>query len=75
MKKRVKKIFEEVFGNDYLENHFDSFSMEEIDYWDSLKNIELLLAIQKEFKVKLDFSDLEKLKSYEGILKVLNEKG
>ena len=53
------------------------FSMEDIPEWDSFKHIELIIAIEKEFKIKLEHTDTIEMVSIpiikSKILKLLND--
>jgi len=42
--------------------------------WDSLKHIELLVALEQEFAVRLDGADATEMTSVEKILQVLGQK-
>lgn len=42
--------------------------------WDSLKHIQLILALEKECNIKIKPKDIIKLQSYEAILQYVSEK-
>ncbi len=42
--------------------------------WDSIANFNLLLAIEKKFKIKLSSQEFNNLNSYKEILKVVTKK-
>ena len=72
---RLEKILKEVFQ---IEEVNLNFSMDEIPEWDSFKHYELIVAIENEFKIKLDDADTIEITSVpiikSKILTYLNEK-
>ena len=72
---RLEKILKEVFQ---VEKINLDFSMDEIPEWDSFKHYELIIAIENEFKIKLEIADTIEIISIpiikSKILKYLNEK-
>ena len=72
---RLEKILKEVFQ---IEEVDLSFSMDEIPEWDSFKHYELIIAIENEFKIKLEDADTIEITSIpiikSKILTYLNEK-
>jgi acyl carrier protein len=56
----VKNIFRDVFDDDKLEIK-DSTSAKDIKEWDSLVQISLIDAMEKDFKIKFLLQELEKL--------------
>jgi acyl carrier protein len=49
-------------------------SSETVEAWDSLQQLNLVLAVEQEFDVRLDPEDIEKMGSVAGIVRVLDEK-
>ena len=72
---RLEKILKEVFQAEKIDLNF---SMDEIPEWDSFKHYELIVAIENEFKIKLEITDTIEIISIpiikSKILKYLNEK-
>ena len=72
---RLEKILKEVFQVDKINLNF---SMDEIPEWDSFKHYELIIAVENEFKIKLEIADTIEIISIpiikSKILKYLNEK-
>lgn len=72
---RLEKLLKETFQIDQINLEF---SMDDIPEWDSFKHIELIIAIEEEFKIKLDFTDTTEMTSIpiikSKILKCLNDK-
>ena len=72
---RLEKILKEVFQVEKIDLNF---SMDEIPEWDSFKHYELIIAIENEFKIKLEDVDTIQITSIpiikSKILTYLNEK-
>ena len=72
---KLEKLLKETFEIDKIRLNF---SMDDIPEWDSFKHIELIIAIEKEFKIKLEYTDTTEMVSIpiikSKILKLLNDK-
>ena len=72
---RLEKILKEVFQVEKIDLNF---LMDEIPEWDSFKHYELIVAVENEFKIKLEIADTIEIISIpiikSKILKYLNEK-
>lgn len=57
--KKLKPIFKRIFSkNDYV---FDrKLSADDVEEWDSLSHMNLIVAIEKEFKISFTLDELEK---------------
>ncbi len=58
---KVQEIFRDIFDDQDLVIEA-STSSNDIEDWDSLNHINLVVAIEKEFKIKFNFSELSGLK-------------
>ena len=72
---RLEKILKEIFQVEKIDLNF---SMDEIPEWDSFKHYELIIAVENEFKIKLEDVDTIEITSIpiikSKISKYLNEK-
>lgn len=59
---RVTDIFRDVFDDDELVIS-DSTNSEDIEDWDSLEHIQLIIGMEKEFKVKFDIKTVNSLEN------------
>ena len=59
---KLKQIFMEVFS--ISESEVESYRKLNSRKWDSLASVTLIVAIESEFKIKLQESDYESLSSY-----------
>jgi acyl carrier protein len=57
---RLNQVFREVFDEDDLQI-FDAMSAADLEEWDSLSHITLVLAVEKEFRVRLNAAEVGKL--------------
>lgn len=58
---KVQDIFREVFDDDALVIS-DSTNSDEIEDWDSLEHISLIVSMEKEFSMKFDIKEVNSLK-------------
>lgn len=70
---RTQEIFRDIFNNDTLILH-DQLSASNIDDWDSLSHVNLLSAIQQEFKIKFELGELHQLKNAGAIIDIIVKK-
>ena len=70
VKIKVQNIFERIFKKKI--NEFEKLEFNKTKYWDSLKHIQLIISLEKEFNIKITTSDVEKLTSYKKIIKHFN---
>lgn len=57
---RLAEIFEQVFDEDSIELT-PELTAKDVDGWDSLTHIRLILTVEKAFKVKFSTSEIGKL--------------
>ncbi|MGA2251123.1 acyl carrier protein [Terracidiphilus sp.] len=58
---RLTEIFSSVFDDDIQVN--PALSAKDVDGWDSLSHIRLILTIEKAFKIKFSTSEIGKLEN------------
>ena len=59
---RLQKVFREVFDNDELVISRQTTAAV-VDDWDSINHVNLVLAVEREFKVRLSSSGIANLKN------------
>jgi acyl carrier protein len=69
----VQDIFRDIFDEDDLIIS-DSTNSDEIEDWDSLNHINLVSAIEKEFKIKFALGELMTLKDVGSMIDLMLEK-
>ena len=70
---RLKNVMSSVFGIPKNDIRNDA-SPDTIDSWDSLKHMNLIVAIEEEFKIEFDDDEAFKMTNYEKIISVIKEK-
>jgi len=72
---KLEKLLKETFQIDKI--NLD-YSMDDIPEWDSFKHIELIIGLEQEFGIKLEYTDTTEMISIpiikSKILKLLNDK-
>jgi acyl carrier protein len=66
-KERLQEIFRDIFDDGEL-IITDSTSADDIEDWDSLAQINLVVAIEKEFGVRFNFAQISQMKDVGEIL-------
>ena len=73
MKTKILKIMSEVFEMDT--HDFPSIvNQEEIDVWDSLRHLNLIVELEEAFEVSYDPEEISQMTSLDKILEVTNSK-
>jgi acyl carrier protein len=70
---KVQNIFKDIFDDETLEIS-DSTNSSDIDEWDSLNHINLVVAIEKEMGIKFTFEELAKLKNVGAMVDLMLQK-
>jgi acyl carrier protein len=74
LRPRMTRVFREVFDDDALELT-DSTSAADIDAWDSLMHITLVLAVEREFSIRLSAAEAGLLKNVGELYKLVSARG
>ena len=53
----------------------DELSMSDVEAWDSLQHMELILSVEQTFQIQLAFDDIVAMQSVGQIKQVLRQKG
>jgi acyl carrier protein len=71
---RLAQIFQEVFDEDSIAVT-PELSAKDVDGWDSLTHIRLMLTVEKSFKIKLSTSEIGKLQNVGDLVKLIKARG
>ena len=71
---KLRELFAKMFGL-AIEDVTDAASIHSVEGWDSLKHINLMLAIEEEFGVSLSPEEVESMISFGLIKSVLKDHG
>jgi len=72
IKTRLNRVFREVFDDDSIEI-FDAMAAKDIPEWDSLMHIILVVAVEKEFTIRLNAAQVGQLKNVGEMLDLLEK--
>jgi acyl carrier protein len=67
---RLEQIFQDVFDEDSIKVT-PELSAKDVDGWDSLTHIRLLLTVEKAFKIKFSTSEIGKLENVGDLVKLI----
>jgi acyl carrier protein len=70
---RLTKNFHDVFDDDSI-NVTPQLSAKDVDGWDSLTHIRLILTVEKAFKIKFSASEIGKLENVGDLVKLIKER-
>jgi acyl carrier protein len=70
---RLTKIFEDVFDEDAIKIT-PELTAKDVDGWDSLTHIRLMLTVEKAFKVKFSASEIGKLENVGDLVKLVKSR-
>jgi len=69
---KIIKVLREVFPKTKKIKNLKNLQINKIKEWDSIGNLNLLLAIEKEFKIKFSIDEMAEIKSIKQILKKID---
>jgi acyl carrier protein len=67
---RLSNIFHDIFDDDSIVVT-PTLTAQDVDGWDSLTHIRLLLTVEKSFKVKFTTTEINKLENVQGLVKLI----
>lgn len=70
---KVQQIMADLFNQSPDEVKLSS-SPDSIDIWDSMQNLNIVIALEQEFGVQFDPEDIERMKTVELIVLIVDEK-
>lgn len=69
----VQEIFRDVLDNEEIEINFETVA-DDVEEWDSLSHIQLIVAIEKHFHIKFNSKELMEWKSVGDMIECINTK-
>lgn len=67
-------VFKKKFSLQLKNNHIKKLSRENFSKWDSLEHLNLIMMIEKDFKIKFKIKEIVDSKSFTKILKFILKK-
>ena len=74
MQQKLAELMSELFGVEKGEIK-DGLSMKDMEVWDSLKHMELIVSIEQRFGIELTFDEIVAMQTLKEIKRILREKG
>ena len=71
---RLTEIFQDVFDENLIEVT-PKLSAQDVDGWDSLTHIRLILTVEKAFKIKFSTSEIGKLENVGDLVTLIKARG
>jgi len=73
IEKKLQAIFQDIFEDDQIVL-FDDMNANDIEDWDSLTHIQLIVQIEKSFGIKFTTGEVASLKNVGEFIKLVQEK-
>ena len=73
IKKRLESVFQEVFDDDSI-HLFEEMNSDDIEEWDSLIHITLVVAVEKEFDLELNATQVGQLENVGAMINVIMQR-
>jgi acyl carrier protein len=70
---QLKGIMQDVFDDDGIEPT-ETMTARDVEGWDSLSHIRLILSIEKRFTIRFTVTEVEKLQNVGDLLKAIHSK-
>jgi acyl carrier protein len=70
----MREILLKAFNKSKIPKNISNLKIGDLKEWDSLGNFNLLLEIEKTFKIRFDFSEIENLRSVPAIIEALKKR-
>lgn len=73
LKEKLQEVFRDVFDDDEIVI-FEEMTAKDIEDWDSLMHIQLIVAIEKAFQVKFSTKDVKDIKNVGEFMELIQRK-
>ena len=73
IKEQLQEVFRDVFDDDSIEI-FDALTAKDIEDWDSLAHMQLIVAIEKSFQVKFTTKEVIKVQNVGEFIQLIESK-
>jgi acyl carrier protein len=70
---RLNAIFQDIFDDPSLEI-MDGMTAADVEAWDSLSHIDLIVAVEKDFKIKLTTAEVRGLSNVGDFINLISKK-
>lgn len=74
IKERLNEVFRDVFDDDSICINENTTS-EDIEDWDSLEHINLIAAVEDEFKMRFKMKEVSGMKNVGEMMAIISERG
>lgn len=73
MQQRLTSVFRDVFNDDTLSLRPD-LTADEVENWDSLTHIDMITAVEYEFKIRFTTGDVSSMKNVGDLMALIQKK-
>jgi acyl carrier protein len=73
LKERFEKVFRDVFDDENIQVH-EEMTADDIDDWDSLSHVQLVMALEREFSLRFGTAEIANLKNVGEFMAMVQKK-
>lgn len=70
---KLQEVFRDIFDDEEFVI-YETTTRQDIEEWDSLANINIIIAIEQEFNIKINLEELEQLTDIGSMIKIIEKK-
>ena len=70
---RLNQVFQDIFEDDDIQVN-ENTTAADIEEWDSMKHVSLMLAVEREFSIRFSASEIAKLATVGELVDLINSK-
>ncbi len=73
IREKLQKVFRDIFDDESIEL-FDAMTADDIEDWDSLMHVNLIVGIEQEFNIKFTIEEVMKVKNVGEFIIMIKDK-
>tara|TARA_B100000401_G_scaffold239616_1_gene162481 strand:- start:244 stop:483 length:240 start_codon:yes stop_codon:yes gene_type:complete len=73
LENKLEEIFREVFDDEKISIN-DEMDSNDVENWDSLNHVKLILACEEVFKIKFEVQEVDDLRKVKDLISLIKEK-
>lgn len=73
IREKLQKVFRDIFDDESIEL-FDEMTADDIEDWDSLMHVNLVVSIEQEFNIKFTIEEVMKVKNVGEFIIMIKDK-
>lgn len=62
MENKIKEIISKIIGKDFSNKNLEEINMKNIEDWDSLAHLKIIIALEDEFNIEIEPEEIQLMK-------------